>query len=163
MSGTVITREYGSPLGKMLLACDDTGIIGAWFEDQKFYAACISEYIETPDSPYLAETAAWFDEYFRGGRPDISALPLSPRGTNFRRKVWRALCDIPYGETATYGELAKALGNTSPRAVGAAVGRNPISVIIPCHRVIGASGSLTGYAGGIWRKTRLLDIEGIIL
>lgn len=163
MSSAVITREYGSPLGKMLLACDDTGIIGAWFEGQKFYAADISEHIEAPDAPYLAAATAWLDDYFHGGSPNINALPLSPRGTDFQRKVWRALCDIPYGETATYGELAKALGNTSPRAVGAAVGRNPISVIIPCYRVIGANGSLTGYAGGIWRKTRLLEIEGIIL
>ena len=162
MSGAVFTCEYASPLGKMLLACNDTGIIGAWFEGQKFYASGISEYTISPDKKYLAKAAEWLDEYFGGGRPDINLLPLSPNGTDFQRRVWSALCEIPYGETVTYGELAKKLGGTSPRAVGTTVGRNPISVIIPCHRVIGANGSLTGYAGGIMRKNQLLEIEGII-
>lgn len=155
----IFTREYISPMGKMLLACGDTGIIGAWFEGQKYYASGLENAVNCPDAPLLSAASDWLDEYFGGGRPDISGLPLSPDGTDFRRRVWQALCDIPYGETVSYGELAKKLGNTSPRAVGTAVGHNPISVIIPCHRVIGADGALTGYAGGIDRKKLLLELE----
>ena len=163
MSGIIFTREYDSPIGKMLLACCDSGITGAWFEEQKFYAAGVTNSVTSPENPHLTAASEWLDEYFSGGRPNIDALPLSPHGTDFQRRVWQALCDIPYGETVSYGDIAKMLGNTSPRAVGTAVGRNPISVIIPCHRVIGASGSLTGYAGGIWRKKALLETEGIII
>lgn len=155
----IYTREYDSPMGKMLLACNDTGIIGAWFEGQKYYAAGLDNAAENPEAPLLAAASEWLDEYFGGGRPDISALPLSPAGTDFRRSVWSELCRIPYGETVSYSELARRLGGTSPRAVGTAVGHNPVSVIIPCHRVVGADGALTGYAGGIWRKKLLLELE----
>ena len=106
----------------------------------------------------LAAARRWLDAYFAGERPDVAGLPLAPRGTAFQRRVWSALLAIPYGETRTYGELAAALGS-SPRAVGSAVGKNPISVIVPCHRVLGADGSLTGYAGGLDRKRAILELE----
>ena len=109
----------------------------------------------------FAETAQWLALYFAGKRPDFCP-PLAPRGSTFRQQVWALLRQIPYGETRSYGELAHALGCASPRALGQAVGRNPISLLIPCHRVLGADGGLTGYAGGLWRKEALLRLEGAL-
>ena len=152
--------DYEAPLGKMLLAADDAGLTGAWFYGQRYFARGL-EYAETSvgaEVPALAAARRWLDAYFAGERPDAADVPLAPRGTAFQRRVWNALLAIPYGETRTYGELAVELGS-SPRAVGAAVGRNPVSVIIPCHRVLGADGSLTGYAGGVDRKRALLELE----
>ena len=158
------TCDFESPLGKMLLAADDAGLVGAWFYGQRYFARGLegaekdAETGELADSPVLLAARRWLDAYFAGDRPDVADVPLAPRGTAFQRRVWDALLAIPYGETLTYGELAAEL-RSSPRAIGAAVGKNPISVIIPCHRVVGADGSLTGYAGGLDRKRVLLELE----
>ena len=158
------TCDYEFPLGKMLLAADDGGLMGAWFYGQRYFARGLegaekNERRGVPfDSPVLLAARRWLDAYFAGERPDAADVPLAPRGTAFQLRVWDALLSIPYGETRTYGELAAELGSSS-RAVGSAVGRNPISVIIPCHRVLGADGSLTGYAGGLDRKRALLELE----
>ena len=158
------TCDHESPLGKMLLAADDEGLTGAWFYGQRYFARGLEDAEKNErrgvpfDSPVLLAARRWLDAYFAGERPDAADVPLAPRGTAFQLRVWDALLSIPYGETRTYGELAAELGS-SPRAVGAAVGRNPISVIIPCHRVLGAGGSLTGYAGGLDRKQALLELE----
>ena len=160
----MFTCDYESPLGKMLLAADDDGLTGAWFYGQRYFARGLegaekNERRGVPfDSPVLLAARRWLDAYFAGERPDAADVPLAPRGTAFQLRVWDALLSIPYGETRTYGELAAELGSSS-RAVGSAVGRNPISVIIPCHRVLGADGSLTGYAGGLDRKRALLELE----
>ena len=158
------TCDYDSPLGKMLLAADDDGLTGAWFYGQRYFARGLEDAEKNErrgvpfDSPVLLAARRWLDAYFAGERPDAADVPLAPRGTAFQRRVWDALLAIPCGETRTYGALAAVLGS-SPRAVGATVGRNPISVIIPCHRVLGADGSLTGYAGGLERKRALLELE----
>ena len=158
------TCDYESPLGKMLLAASDDGLVGAWFYGQRYFARGLegaeknAERGASFDSPVLLSARRWLDAYFAGERPAVADLPLAPRGTEFQCRVWSALLAIPYGETRTYGELAAELGS-SPRAVGTAVGRNPISVIVPCHRVVGADGSLTGYAGGLDRKRALLALE----
>ena len=154
------TCDHESPLGKMLLAADDGGLMGAWFYGQRYFARGLegAEKDVEAETPVLAAARRWLDAYFAGERPGVADLPLAPRGTAFQRRVWGALLAIPYGETRTYGELAAELGS-SPRAIGTAVGRNPISVIIPCHRVVGAGGSLTGYAGGLDRKQALLELE----
>lgn len=160
----MFTCDYESPLGKMLLAADDAGLMGAWFYGQRYFARGLEGAEknagtgELADSPVLLAARCWLDAYFAGERPGVADVPLAPRGTAFQRRVWGALLAIPYGETRTYGELAAELGS-SPRAVGAAVGKNPISVIVPCHRVLGAGGSLTGYAGGLEFKRALLEIE----
>ena len=154
------TCDYESPLGKMLLAADDGGLMGAWFYGQRYFARGLEDAEKNVEAgtPVLATALRWLDAYFAGERPGVADVPLAPRGTAFQRRVWDALLAIPYGETRTYGELAAELGSSS-RAVGSAVGRNPISVIIPCHRVLGADGSLTGYAGGLARKQALLELE----
>ena len=148
---------YDSPLGRMLASSDDEGLTGLWFIDQKHYADKLSAEKEERLTPAIRLASAWLDMYFSGLVPDIT-VPLNPRGTGFQKSVWNALCSIPYGKTASYGSIAASLGS-SARAVGSAVGRNPISLIIPCHRVIGADGSITGYAGGIGRKMMLLKAE----
>lgn len=154
------TRTYESPLGQILLAARGEALAGLWFRGQKYEGAGLDR---LPAAPEEGEEAAldaayrWLDRYFAGARPD-GEPPLAPLGTPFQQKVWAALRRIPYGETLSYGELARRLGS-SPRAVGAAVGRNPISLLIPCHRVLGAGGSLTGYAGGLERKKALLALE----
>lgn len=155
--------DYESPLGRMLLAADDTSLTGAWFYGQRSFARGLEDAEKNveAEAPALAAARRWLDAYFAGERPDVADMPLAPHGTAFQRRVWNALLAIPYGETRTYGELAAELGS-SPRAVGAAVGKNPISVIVPCHRVVGADGSLTGYAGGLSRKRALLELEGIL-
>ena len=156
--------DYESPLGRILLAASDDGLVGAWFYGQRYFARGLegveknAEAGRPADSPVLLAARCWLDAYFAGKRSDVADVPLTPRGTAFQRRVWGALLAIPYGETRTYGELAAELGS-SPRAVGVAVGRNPISVIVPCHRVLGADGSLTGYAGGLDRKRALLELE----
>ena len=153
----VYTLSLPSPLGDLTLASRGEALCGLWFNGQKYFAAGLPADREERDLPVFRETRRWLEAYFSGSAPDFLP-PLAPEGTPFRRRVWEALLTIPYGETVTYGELAQRLG-TAPRAVGSAVGRNPVSILIPCHRVVG-SGGLTGYAGGLDRKRALLEIEG---
>lgn len=151
------TTHYSSPLGKLLLAGDGEGLAGLWFEGQAHFPRLDAE--EKADLPLFGEVRRWLDIYFSGREPDFTPS-LRPRGTDFQRAVWGLLGEIPYGRTATYGELAARLAGTSARAVGGAVGRNPVSILIPCHRVVGAGGCLTGYAGGLDKKGYLLRLEG---
>ena len=159
---------YNSPLGKILLASDGNNLIGLWLEGQKHYLGSIQEEIIVNDElEIFIKTKDWLNRYFKKEQPKINELPLAPRGSEFRQRVWKILCDIPYGEVITYGDIAKKLTidmnkeHMSAQAVGGAVGHNPISIIIPCHRVIGAGGNLTGYAGGIDKKIKLLELEGV--
>lgn len=159
------TDWYVSPLGRILLAADGTGLTGLWFEGQKYFARGLETVHEEKNTPVFDVVKRWLDLYFSGRVPDFTP-PLRLRGTEFQRTVWKLLQDIPYGETTSYGALALCAAEKnrtvqfSARAVGGAVGRNPISILIPCHRVVGANGSLTGYAGGIERKIKLLRLEG---
>lgn len=151
--------HYTSPLGALTLVSDGEALIGVWFNGQAHFALGLGEH-EAQSDPVLDAAAQWLDNYFAGKTP--GAMPrLAPRGTEFQKAVWQMLLEIPRGKTTTYGAIAASLGS-SARAVGGAVGRNPISILIPCHRVMGADGSLTGYAGGMARKTALLKIEGAI-
>jgi len=151
--------KYPSPVGALTVASDGENIIGLWLEGQKYFAATLSGEAIEKELPVFEEARHWLDIYFSGREPDFLP-PLAPRGSEFRRTVWGELLRIPYGETVSYGEIAKRLGGkTSARAVGGAVGHNPISIIIPCHRVVGAKGSLTGYAGGVEKKKQLLRLE----
>ncbi len=158
------TSHYQSPIGNILLAADDTGLTGLWFEEQKYFARCLEQEHEERDLSLFKEVKHWLDIYFSGKEPDF-AVPLHLKGTDFQMEVWEILCTIPYGKTVTYGEIArqlaakKGLKRMSAQAVGGAVSHNAISIIVPCHRVIGADGSLTGYAGGLDKKIKLLEIE----
>lgn len=150
-------QRYASPLGGLVLAGDGEALTGLWFEGQKYFGSTLGAEYEERTLPVLADTARWLDLYFGGGIPDFTP-PLSLRGSAFQKAVWELLLTIPYGGTVSYGELARRLGS-SARAVGSAVGRNPVSLIVPCHRVVGADGGLTGYAGGLERKKWLLEWE----
>ena len=154
------TRHYLSPLGDILLASDGEGLTGLWFEGQKFYARGLDAEHEEKSLPVFERAADWLDTYFSGKEPGYTP-PLRLSGTPFQRRVWEKLLEIPYGGRETYGDLARRCGlsGAAARAVGGAVGRNPVSVIVPCHRVVGADGSLTGYAGGTERKAKLLALE----
>jgi len=151
------TAHYHSPLGGITLTADGTCLTGLWFDNQR-------QAPHTPDSevhaaiPVFDETLRWLDLYFSGSVPD-RVPPLALHGSAFRQRVWQLLLQIPYGQTVTYGDLARRLGCRSAQAVGGAVGHNPIALIVPCHRVVGAQGALTGYAGGIDRKRALLQLE----
>ena len=155
--------EYPAPIGQITLASDGQTITGLWISHQKYFGSTLDpEAICCPDLPVFRETSAWLDAYFR--QEDLPPLPpLAPQGTPFRQAVWQLLQEIPYGTTTTYGELAEKLRmrgmSASAIAVGGAVGHNPISILIPCHRVLGADGSLTGYAGGLEIKRFLLELE----
>lgn len=150
---------YYAPIGRLLLECDGTALTGLWIENQQYYAASATSEMHIDDNrPIFITVRQWLDEYFAGRNPDVKNIPLNPCDTDFRRRVWNELQNIPYGKTTTYGDIARKL-NTSPRAVGGAVAHNPISIIIPCHRVIGANNSLTGYAGGLDIKSILLSME----
>lgn len=157
--------KYRSPLGDLLLAADEEGLTGLWFVGQKYYAHGLPDESIWQETKILTETRRWLDTYFSGEEPKFTP-PLHPVGTAFRQAVWKILLQIPYGQTVTYGEIAQQLAaeqgipTMSAQAVGGAVGHNKISIIIPCHRVIGADGSLTGYAGGIDKKIALLKLEG---
>ena len=151
--------HYASPLGPILLAADETGLTGLWFEAQKYFPSFSGVEYQEKETPVLTETVRWLDVYFSGKDPGFLP-PLHPQGSPFRQTVWDILLTIPRGQTITYGEIARRLGVRSAQAVGGAVGHNPISILIPCHRVVGSDGSLTGYAGGFDRKTRLLQLEG---
>lgn len=147
-----------SPIGPITLLCDGNAITGLYLQTQKFDPAGA---VPNDTHPILMQGKQWLERYFSGQRPDPGALPLSPAGTPFQKKVWARLLQIPYGTCVTYGTIAGEISPTmSPQAVGGAVGRNPISIVIPCHRVIGADGSLTGYAGGLKYKEFLLKLEG---
>ena len=159
------TQKYDSPLGGILLASDGKALTGLWFDGQKYVCSTLAAQREQKLLPVFEETARWLDLYFSGQEPDFTP-PLSlQQASSFRREVWEIMLTIPYGQTMTYkaiaAELARRRGveNMSAHAVGGAVSHNPISLIIPCHRVVGTNGSLTGYAGGIDKKVRLLTLE----
>ncbi len=158
-----------SPVGSYTLACDDKeNLVGLWLEGQKYFGGTVeAEMIENNSLEIFKKTKKWLDRYFKGKKPEISELPLAPNGNDFRQRVWQILCEIPYGEICTYGDIAKIIAKEngkermSAQAIGGAVGHNPISIIIPCHRVVSSNGSLTGYAGGIKTKLKLLEHEGV--
>ena len=155
--------RYVSPLGEMLMASDGKRLTGLWFAGQKHQPEGLNDLPERDDLPVFEKTRAWLAAYFAGKKP-TAVPPLAPAGTDYQKTVWRALSEVPYGETVTYGVLAarveQMIGRkTSARAVGSAVGRNPVSLIVPCHRVLGADGRLVGYAGGVERKKALLEME----
>lgn len=152
--------DFETRLGRAIIACDDAGICGFWFDGQRHFAGIQDDWQRDDDEPRLRTLIAQYREYERGERTRFE-LPLAPHGTPFQRSVWQALAGIPFGKTCSYGSIAQSIGAPAAvRAVGAAVGRNPISVIVPCHRVLGSDGSLTGYAGGLDRKRALLSLEG---
>lgn len=153
-----------SPLGGILLAADADGLTGLWFVGQKYFARTLDAQNEEKETPVLACARAWLDIYFSGRNPEFQ-VPLHVTGTEFQHRVWKILCAVPYGQTTTYGAIAGRIAaqdgreRMSAQAVGGAVGRNPVSIIVPCHRVMGSRGSLTGYAGGLEKKNALLKIE----
>ena len=157
-------HRYDSPLGGIMAASDGDAITGLWFEGQKYYADTLERDHEEKELPVFAQADHWLDIYFSGKAPDFTP-PLKMKTTAFRKAVWEILLTIPYGQTVTYGEIAERLAKqrsgsgVSARAVGGAVGHNAISLIIPCHRVVGSDGNLTGYAGGIDKKAKLLTLE----
>lgn len=160
--------NYYSPLGNITLMSDGDNLIGLCLEGQeKFYKNNPDNFILNDDLSVFALAKKWLDKYFNDEKPSISDVPLMPLGNEFRKNVWKLLCEIPYGEVATYGSIARKIAifqgkeKMSAQAVGGAVGNNPISIIIPCHRVIGANGNLTGYSGGLDKKIKLLQLEGI--
>ena len=162
----VYVTYYNSPIGKLLIASKDNKIIGLWIEGQKYYLSNLKEKIQEKDNvEILIKAKQWLDRYFNNEKPSINELNLDPIGTDFRKLVFKILCHIPYGKTISYKEIAekiakeKGIKKMSPQAVGNAVGHNPISIIIPCHRVVGVNGNLTGYAGGIDKKIYLLKHE----
>lgn len=157
-------QHYNSPLGGILLAADEIGLTGLWFNGQKYFARSLPAGYTEQNTPALSEAKRWLEVYFKGKEPNFMP-PLHIVGSAFRRSVWEILLQIPYGKTTTYGEIARQLAKKqklprmSAQAVGGAVGHNEISIIIPCHRVVGTNGSLTGYAGGIDKKIKLLELE----
>ena len=159
---------YDSPLGSITLASDGEALNGLWFAGQKYYASTLEADHKEKPLPVFRQAVSWLDCYFAGRDPGFTP-PLSLKTTSFRQAVWEILLEIPFGRTVTYGELAKRIALRkgvpclSAQAVGGAVGHNAIALMIPCHRVLGADGSLTGYAGGLWRKRRLLEMEGVDL
>ena len=149
---------YESPLGKIILTCDGTHLTAVFFEDQKHAESHLSAEAKQCIFPVLEETKDWLSRYFRGNIPEeLPSIKLN--GTPFQKRVWKLLMEIPYGKTVTYGALAKKLGCKSAQAVGGAVGKNPVSILVPCHRVVGAGGKITGYAGGIKKKAYLISLE----
>ena len=152
-----------SPVGLLTLASDGTALTGLWLEGQKYFGAGLSDTVQEKTLPVFAAAGAWLKAYF--SRAPLPPLPpLSPQGSPFRQAVWQLLREIPYGAVTTYGALTRAMREqgvpASPQAVGGAVGHNPISILIPCHRCVGSDGSLTGYAGGVEKKKFLLELEG---
>lgn len=160
------TAQYVSPLGVVFLAADEVGLTGLWLDERHFAAHCSAALYTLRETPVLTQTKYWLDIYFSGREPGFTP-PLHLQGTPFRQAVWQLLLEIPYGSTTTYGTLAKRIAAQSGRAkmsaqaVGGAVGHNEISIIIPCHRVVGAGGNLTGYGGGMAKKIALLELEHV--
>ena len=156
-----------SPIGAITLACHEDQLAGLWMEGQKYHGGTIPEtMVPKDDMPIFNAAKKWLAKYFAGEKPSVSELPLAPIGGPFRQEVWNILREIPYGEVITYGEIAKKMAlrmgkkTMSSQAVGGAVGHNPISIIIPCHRVVGSNGSLTGFSAGVETKMKLLALEG---
>ena len=160
----VSTCHYDSPLGGILLAADEIGLTGLWFDGEIYFAGNLPKVYAERETSILLEAKRWLDIYFAGNEPDFTP-PLHPIGSAFQQSVWEILRQIPYGKTTTYGEIARqlsekmGLSRMSAQAVGGAVGHNDISLIIPCHRVVGSTGALVGYAGGLGVKTHLLNLE----
>ena len=160
------TCTYKSELGEILLAADEIGLTGLWFTGQKYFASTLPDEHISRETPVLSEAKEWLDVYFSGKEPAFT-LPLHPAGSEFRQAVWQILLQIPYGQTTTYGEIARQLAvkqgtsHMSAQAVGGAVGHNEVSIIIPCHRVVGSGGSLTGFSAGVETKRKLLEWEGL--
>lgn len=156
--------HYASPLGNLTLAAEEDALTGLWFDEQKHFGSTLAANCEEKPLQVFTLTTYWLDEYFAGRTPAFTP-PIRFRGSDFRCHVWQLLLQIPYGETRTYGDLAKALSKErgtkymSAQAIGGAVGHNPVSIIVPCHRVVGSNGTLTGYAAGIERKKALLNLE----
>lgn len=163
----VFIHHYDSPLGGVTLAASGGALTGLWFDGQNHFGSTLGREYEEKPLPVFAEADCWLDLYFSGIAPDFTPKLLF-RDTPFRTVVWEILLTIPYGQTLTYGQVAalvarrQGTGAVSARAIGSAVGRNPVSLIVPCHRVVGADGSLTGYAGGLERKAALLRMEGVL-
>lgn len=159
-------KKLASPLGEITLRSDGEALTGLWFADDKHYGAKDIAGAALADLDVFMQAEAWLAEYFAGREPKVS-VPLKLQGSEFQMQVWRLLQDIPYGRLVTYGDIAKKIAaqkgvaRMSAQAVGGAVGHNPLCIIIPCHRVVGANGSLTGYGGGMWRKVRLLELEKV--
>lgn len=164
---SIVQTRVASPLGPIVIAATETGLAGLWFADNQRYLPLQltgpAAWPEDADHPILKQTCQQLHDYFAGRRRHFD-LPLDLScGTAFQQSVWRALLDIPQGSTVSYGEVSRRIGNPAAvRAVGGAVGRNPVSIVVPCHRVMGASGALTGYGGGLDRKTALLTLEGAL-
>lgn len=156
--------EYApSPVGKITIVSDGNAVIGLGIEGQKHFLYKVPRpLVKNEDLPLFSLGRNWLDAYFAGKNPGLEGIPLKPQGSFFQQKVWQALLAIPFGKTVTYGDIAKAVDCKSPQAVGGAVGKNPISILIPCHRVIGKDGNLTGYDGGIDKKRILLELESIV-
>lgn len=156
------STDYSSPLGEILIVSDGEAICGLWFYNQKYFKSTVDDdLIKKHDLDIFKKATKWLDDYFDGLNPEID-FKLNPQGSDFRLMVWKILTEIPYGETITYGEIASKISPTmSAHAVGGAVGHNPIAIMIPCHRVMGTDGKLTGYAGGIDRKLELLKLEAV--
>lgn len=158
-------KFYNSPIGKILIVCDDVSLIGLWFENQKYYKSDINEEIIFKNNEIINDASLCLDNYFNGSSKQVINFKLNPKGTNFQKKVWNILLDINYGEVKTYKEICEEykkrnnVDNMSHRAIGSAISKNPISIIIPCHRVIGKNNKLVGYAGGVDRKKYFLDLE----
>jgi len=156
-----------TPMGQLLAAVEENSLIGLWFSSQKHYPKETETWISNPDHLLFNELKNWLDKYFKGEDCEIK-FPMAPNGTDFQKIVWKFLLEIPFGKTTTYGTIAKkvatAMGreSMSAQAVGGAVGKNPISILIPCHRVIGADKNLTGYDGGLDKKDILLSVEKVI-
>ena len=162
----IFTCSIETPLGTMTAAAENDALTGLWFVDQKYYPKGAAGWSCHPGHPVFAAVGNWLDDYFSGKTPREDALRLAPHGSTFQEAVWDALLRIPYGRTLSYGEIAREIARArgisamSAQAVGGAVGHNPITILIPCHRVLGADGKLTGYAGGLQRKEALLKLEG---
>lgn len=164
----IYTTNYKSPVGNLLIAAKDNKLIGLWIENQKYYLSGFKEETaKKKDIEILTKTKSWLDRYFNREKPGINELDINLIGSEFRKSVWEILKTIPYGKVVTYNDIAKkiaeqkGISKMSAQAIGGAVGHNPISIIVPCHRVIGTNGSLTGYAGGIEKKIQLLELEEI--
>lgn len=166
MDKNFFVTVMNSPIGKLILASDKISLVGAWFEGQKYIdKKILNNAILKDNLDVFDDTKLWLKDYFRGIKVQANDLPIAPIGSEFRQLVWRELCKIPYGELSTYGKIAKeiarqkSISKMSAQAVGSAVGHNPIAIIIPCHRVVASNGNLTGYAGGLEKKIKLLELE----
>ena len=168
MVGIYYNYIYNSPVGKLTIACNEKNVVGLWLDGQKYYMEVLEdkEYQEK-ETEVIKLAEKWLDKYFNNEKPEIDELPIEFIGSDFRKQIWKILSKIPYGKVITYGDIAKQIAKRkgirtmSAQAVGGAIAHNPISVIVPCHRVVGANGSLTGYSGGVKVKIKLLEFEGV--